>query len=100
MQDLTHWSVCDDKLFYQEAGQQTEQIAENIVTLISNDGSFHVVDISRGADRIQVVFRHHNIDFMLQGEMLCEAVWIEHVNQRDIDPDSLQKLKNSLHRIS
>ena len=100
MQQLNNWLEQEGKLVFKDPDDKVEQAADMLMVRLSGNEHVQIMDTSYGADRLQVVFRYANIDFVLQCETLCEAMWIEALGSHLSDDQTIKQLKKLLELTS
>ena len=94
MQQLNQWVVREDKIILTPPIPADIDSFEAWTAQFSSSTLWQILSVEKGADRAQLHFRFEQCEFLLHYEALCEALWIEPMNNRSAD-----KIRNLIREL-
>ena len=85
MQQLNKWILEENKIILHSPVPTDIDSFASWSEQFSSSTLWQTLSVETGADRAQLHFRFQQCDFLLHYEALCDALWIEPMNNHSID---------------
>ena len=85
MQQLNQWAIEGGKITLTSPVPDDVEAFESFAAQFSSSDLWQTLSLETGADRAQLHFRFQHYDFLMHYEALCDALWIEPMNNQGTD---------------